>query len=467
MDSASKARDIGSGSADRRQQELGASLIDTPEEVNEESPFHPAADIFLSGVMNEVSNENKTLEERNSCIRHLSTFIQELNITFNSSSLESHPEYSMIIHRKTVSSSALLSCGSLDLVNDDERFVVPINEAPAHPVDDSGTFGPITGSLCGVPLKSIIGYHKVQYWTDDDGNVIVNMCLSPLVWIEGRLDAKISNDELLAHIETGNFKTCMQMIVPFIHMGNGDTNYPGSYDIGITFTPTLISLLLTPHLKKVLALVKEDAPSFLEDSNENTWDDLHRLVVGVFAQEEHKELLSQNADLKRETANLIAIRDLMLRIDISHSAGALSVSLSKGELSSNGGSWMITLDGIENVSLPVDEIGRINLNFLGERCNISLHETLSTVRGETLPIIFTVFGSMNIIIIGTFNWGDFSEDELAEIIDDYITKLGRVLQGNGDGIFPARLEFKMRGIIFDTLLVKSYLKTAGLWEESA
>jgi hypothetical protein len=182
-----------------------------------------------------------------------------------------------------------LSQGRAVHVDDKETLVIPINNAPAHPIADCGHVGDISGVLAGIEIGSFPMCRIVQGVTDpvkmrvdEDGSVHLTFYISPLFCIEGKLNAP--DDVLVECVEREDFMTNMPTLIPFLDQDL-------SRDKGITFTPTSISMALTKHLRKTLAIVTEVASSAPSDYNEDSSvDNLRRLVVSALGESEHKEL---------------------------------------------------------------------------------------------------------------------------------------------------------------------------------
>eukprot|EP00985_Skeletonema_marinoi_P012843 scaffold6275_cov121-Skeletonema_marinoi.AAC.5 len=463
--SISKARDARDGRISEPQpQHAFDTAVDTAKDdvavEVEELALHPAAAIFRNEALAGVGDENAALEEENSRFRHLRDCIQKLDITFSTASSERQGPNEILIHyHETMRVETLLSNGSVVLVDDSERLVIPINDASAHPIDDCGTLGDISGNLAGMTIGSFPGGPfqgvRAKVRVDDDGSVNLTLHLSTLICIEGRLDAHISNDALAAYVERGNFMSCMRMPFPLFHVTE-----PPSQTNGIIFTPTFISMSLTPRLNKTLTFVSEVASSAPSDFNEDLVDNLRRHVVEALGESEHKELLSKNLKLKCESAALAGIRNLMLGIDVSHSEGTFSVSLDEGEKLSES-TWFISLDGRENMSLPVSDMGSIGLSFSGTPLNKEIIETFAYIGRAEQPIMYRR-GRINFILFGNFNWDDFSEDEISEITEDWHAKMRSVLVGNGEDVFPATMKFRIDGISCELSLADDLLGMVGL-----
>jgi hypothetical protein len=452
-------------------------ILDAAEDASvEELTLHRAAAVFRNEVLAGVGDENKALEEEISRFGHLRDCVQEVEITFSAVSFrrqyseEIGRSVNHMIYEKTMSVKKHLHQGSIVHVDDKEWLVIPINNAPAHPIADCGTVGDISGVLAGMPIGSypfcLDVTDPAKMRVGDDGSVHLALYLSSLFCIGGKLDAP--DNVLVECVEREDFMTNMRMPfpIPFFHPDL-------SLDKGITFTPTSISMLLTKHLKKTLAFVTEVASSAPSDYNEDSVneDNLRRLVVSALGESEHKQLLSKNLELKCESAALAGIRKLILGFDISHSAGALSASLDEGEVRTPEPTWHVSLDGKDHTSMPVTDMGRIEISFTGALFSVDVSDTLSLVGavagGRIQPVVFRLrlCRSIKFILYGEFNLDDFSDGEIADIVEDFHVKLRSVLCENGDDVFPATMKFKIVGIVCDLSLAEIFLEMVGLWEK--
>eukprot|EP00984_Skeletonema_dohrnii_P002366 scaffold821_cov123-Skeletonema_dohrnii-CCMP3373.AAC.6 len=468
--SVSKARDARDGRVSQRQHAIDTAVDTAKDAAVEGLALHPAAAIFRNEALAGVGDENAVLEVENSRFRHLRDISQKLDITFSTASSESRPGTNAIFvnYHESMRVRTLLGNGIVALIDGNEELVIPINDASAHPIDDCGTFGNISGNLAGMTIGSFPGgpffYSVPKVRVEDDGSVQLTLHLSPLICIEGRLQAHMSNDALAAYVERGNFMACMSSPVPLPLINNRE---PPSQTNGITFTPTLISMSLTPHLKKTLTFVSEVISSAPSGFNEDLVDNMRRLVVEALGESEHKDVLSKNLELKCESAALAGIRNLMLGIDVSHSAGAFSVTLDEGEKLTGNPMWRIALDGRENMPLPVSDMGSIGLSFSGSRLNMMLAETLFHVGRGAQPLVFRlgICPRVHFILFGIFNWDDFTEDEISEIAEDLRTKLESVLEGNGDDLFPSTMTFRIISIFCELSFADDKLKMVGLMKQ--
>ncbi len=435
------------------------AVADTLEAVTvDELVLHPAAAIFRDETLAGVGDENAGLEDNNSRFRHLPDFSQQLDITFSTSSCELRERVHTITYHKTMCVQTHLSHGSVELVDGNERLVIPINEANAHPIDDWGTIGNISSCLATVPYGSFpsFGSHGGMM-VEDDGSIHLTLRMSPRISIEGRLDAAIPNDALAAHIERVHFINVM--LDPFpLSLLQGVRHV----EKGITFTPTSISMSLTPRIQKIISL--SSGASSPSDSNEDQADKLRGIVVDALGESGHKELLNKNLELKCESAALTGIRRMILGIYVSHSAGAFSVSLEESYEVREYNRRVILLDGREDfpTSVPVADLGRIGLSFSGTQLVMEMQRVFQT---EAFPIFFhhDRCRSLGFVLVGLFNWDEFSDEEISDIVDDFDGKMRSVFEGNGEDVFPERMTFRIKQFICPPM--KGLLKKVGLLED--
>mmetsp|Transcript_16062 Transcript_16062/g.25007 ORF Transcript_16062/g.25007 Transcript_16062/m.25007 type:complete len:490 (+) Transcript_16062:108-1577(+) len=478
--SLSKARDAGDERVSQRQRGLDTAVdtvvgtasdtvVDTVETAAvQELVLHPAAAIFRNETLAGIGDENAALENNNSRFRHLPDFSQKLDIAFSTASSEFREGVRFITYHQNICVQTQLSHGSVVLVDGNERLVIPVNDANAHPIDDCGTIGNISSYLAGLQIGSfpLVRFYNVQNVVkiriEDDGSIHFTLYLSPLISIEGRLDAAISNDALAAYFEREELINTMKLPIPLAHLHS-------TQEKGITFTLTSISVSLTSRVKKSLSYFSEaSSPS---DSDEV--DKLRSIVVDALGESEHKEVLNKNLELKCESAALAGIRRMILGVDVSHSAGAFSVTLDEGEelKDSDLDKWIIELNGRDDISLsvPIADMGSIGISFSGMQLRMEVSETMLYARraAEAMPIFFNdrIGRRISVILVGVFNWVDFSDDEISDIADDFGGKLRSVLEGNGEDVFPARMTFRMTHM-FCPPMAEDLLKKVGPLKES-
>ena len=463
--SVSKSKAVGDERVSQRQHELGIVVNTANEAAVEDLILHPSASIFRDEVLAGIGEEITALKHDIAHFMHLRECIQKLNITFSTPT--SQPIQvsisGIITYHQTMKIKPLLSHGSAVVIDDEERLLIPISGADSHPIDDCGVVGVISGSLAGLPLGTFpLNLAEPKVRVEDDGSVHLMLYLSPHICIDGRLDAHISNEALAAYVEREDFMTFMRLpaLLPVFNVQPSQAN-------GITFTPTSISMPLTTHLKKTLSFVS-GADSSPSDWNENSADILRRYVVDALGESEHKDLLSTNLKLKCENAALAGIRNLILELEVSHSAGSWSVSLDDGEKSTDAMLWHITLHDRENISLslPVADIRSIGLSFSGMRLRMDINDTVAFF-GETDAHYLIFFRlescpSIYFIMTGLFNWDDFSDDEVSDITEDFHVKWRHVLEGNAEDVFPANMKFLIDEISCDIYLADRMLEMVGL-----
>ena len=485
--SKAKAKDRGTGGdgpEDQRQQEQGpgSTLLCTAKDADDELSLHPAAAVFRNEVLAGVGDDNRALEKRNSYVRHLRDFIQEIDITFYTDTYHTRPgdatsggrSYSQVTSHKSFNVKSHLSQGSFKYVNDEERLVVPIKNTNSHPVDDSGDLGHVSVHLgkMSVGMFPTFMSNSALMEVGENGSVYVTLRLSEQVYIEGTLSASSSNESLLEYIENGNFMSYLQMPISPFALPFGLTP---SQSKCITFTPCSIVITVTPWLRAAMALVNQSSTTLSSGCNVT---ELRRLVVTAIGGNEHEELLNKNLQLKHEAALLSKIRNFILRFDISHPGGRLAVSLDEGEELEDKERWVLRMNGKDNSAVTVAALGRMDISFSGvplclANGGMNVLRLARVFGNETrLAPLWMEFESF--LLIGTFNWDDFTEEETSDILENFVWKMRNALgltsllaiggvTGNDD-VFPTTFKVNLCGILCDLSIKEGILKQFGLSE---
>ena len=278
------------------------------------------------------------------------------------------------------------------------------------------------------------------------------------------------------------------MKLPFSMLGGiGGRGHEGveEYRKGIVFTPLTISIIVTPWLKKALALV--DQMSSPESNVEGDVDvefepddGMRRLVVEALGDTEHKELFSDYVALKNESHILSELRNLMLGVTVRHSRGSFTVNLDEGERSGNF--WNINLDVGDRPAITVAEFSRMEVSVIGMQLRLSNQWELTNVSSlfdfdtNTWALWFMQFQAnsyLKFYMAIRFNWAALSEEEVTDILEDFSSKMMNALGFRENNMapnaetdaFPPTFEANVVGICWDLSLAKYRLKMAGLWEE--
>eukprot|EP00986_Skeletonema_menzelii_P014159 scaffold9037_cov150-Skeletonema_menzelii.AAC.6 len=325
-------------------------------------------------------------------------------------------------HHETFKVKHRLSQGSIMTVDDEERLLLPIEDAPAHPVDveDCGSIGCVTLYLAGTKLGS---FPEASFFVDDsahviveeDGSVRLGLRLSQQIVIEGKLGSSLLSNAALIEfidIEQPNFMT-------FLKLPGGGRGFDGEeeYRKGIAFTPLTISMKVTPWLKKALALVDQMSSIGSSVDVELEPDDgLRRLVVEALGDCEHKDLFSDYVTLKNESNTLSELRILMLVIPVVE-LSSMKVSVFGMQLRLSNG-WELT-----------------------DATSLFDHDT------NTWALWFMQFEAANrywkFYVVVRFNWAELYDDEITDILEEYSSKMGNVLIGNNaapENAFPPTFE---------------------------
>ena len=113
--------------------------------VEEATTLHPAAAVFRDEILGCVSESSKTVETSNARFRHIIGVVQEVKLACHTVSyrLERGEEGNVIYvdRHQTYTVKHKLRQDSIMALDDEERLVLPIEDAPAHPVEDCGVIG--------------------------------------------------------------------------------------------------------------------------------------------------------------------------------------------------------------------------------------------------------------------------------------------------------------------------------------
>ena len=455
--------------------------------VEAANTLHPAAAVFRDEILGNVGARNKALEENNARIRHLVDLIQEVELEFyTKSSREGQGEHEdndtiYVEHKQTFTVKHQLSQGSIKAFAEEERLVLPIEDAPAHPLEDCGSIGSVDFMLArecfgSFPPNSSYGSDPAQVVVDEDGSVRLTLHLSEQIIIEGKLHSPLlSNEELIECTEKPNFMTFLKS--PFGTIGGMSFEGEGEYRKGIAFTPLAISIKVTPWLKKTLALVdRMSSHGSSVDVELESDDKLRRLVVEALGDSEHKKLFSDYIALKSESNTLSELRNMMLGVNVRHSRGSFTVNLDEGERS--GRFWRIPLDN--TTAITVAEFSRMEVSVSGMQLHLSNGWELSRVSSlwnhdrDTWALWFMQFQAninLKFYMVLKFNWHELDDEEIREILQDFTSKMRYALRLNNAApnadtdVFPQTFKANVGGIFWELPLAEHRLKMAGLWDE--
>ena len=461
--------------------------------VEEAATLHPAAAVFRDEILGNVGESNNTLEMNNARFRHITGLIQEVKLAFHTVSSRQEPAFHFHIeHHETFNVMQKLSQGSIMAVDDEERLVLHIEYAPAHPVEDCGAIGYV--QLCSggmnfesFPDSSSYVDDAANVAVEEDGSVLLFLRLSKETVIKGKLhSSQISNAALIKHVEHPHFMSYLTTPVASLTtiaslngveipgMGRVQISGAGEYRKGILFTPLSISIQVTPRLKETLALIDQATSSggSKADVELESEDELRCLVVEALGDSEHKELFDEYLALKQENSALSELRSLMLGVSVSHGRGSFTVTLDEGKRSGNF--WRINLDAGNRPVMPVAELNRMQASAFGMQLCLRNHSELTQVSSlfdgldrETFvtlwPMRFQAGGSFKFYFLVGFNWSELTEEEIHDILDNFPLKMTNALDDeNSDTSFPPTFEATLVAICCEPFLAESRLNRAGL-----
>jgi len=144
--------------------------------VEEAATLHPAAAVFRDEILGNVRESSKTLETSNALFRHITGLVQEVKLACHTVSYrrgeEERGEEVNVIHvdrHQTFTVKQKLSRDSTAL-DGEERLVLPIEDAPAQPVEDCGVIGCIE-FVGGVTFGS---YPESCFYVNDAAKVVID-----------------------------------------------------------------------------------------------------------------------------------------------------------------------------------------------------------------------------------------------------------------------------------------------------
>lgn len=205
------------------------------------------------------------------------------------------------------------------------------------------------------------------------------------------------------------------------------------HDNGATFKPTSIAMDLTDTLKETLHMIGNATKS----GNVDDWkeltpsDELRRLTLASLGDDKDKKMMEENKLLKLQRKALLDLKKLLLRVDISHSGGTTSFSLEEGELMNDKdgiGMWRYDLWEKENATMEVNCIKVTSFSVSGVKVQ-RMHDLRSNLPNPLNRLVVStennpLFGVLipyapGIEVYGAFNWGEHSEEEISNILDQY------------------------------------------------
>ena len=449
------------------------------------STLHPAAAVFRDEILGNVGESNKTLEANNARFRHLANLIQEVKLVFNTISYNQGEHIDDLIRNsvdferhETLNVNHQLSRGSIITTLDGERLVLPIEDAPAHPILDNGAIGLVYMYLGGIPFGMFPDVNfrvtgSADVVVEGDGSVHLNLHLSKEIAIEGKLhSAQMTNTALFEHVEQLDFMSSMRVSRSSEGVAVFESQEQHQQRKGIVFTPLSISIQVTPWLEKTLALVDQvSSPGGSRADVELEYEDeLRCLVVEALGDSEHNELFNEYLALKQESSTLTELSSLFLGVTVRHSEGEFTVTLDEGKRSGNF--WHILGDDDRPV-MPVAELHRMEVSVFGMRlrlCNrAELIQVSSLLNHDTgnwsvWPMQFQAgCSNLKFFFLVWFNWSDFTEEEIHDILDNFSSKISNALVYNPDDeTFPSTFKATLAAICCHPFLAEARLDRAGL-----
>lgn len=110
-----------------------------------------------------------------------------------------------------------------------------------------------------------------------------------------------------------------------------------------------------------------------DDNGDNeSKEKLCHLTIEALGDEDHKKMLRENNTLKMQQKALMNLRNVLMRVDISHSDGTMSFNLDEGEVwtADEGNSpWTVKVVGKEHSSIAVTSITSSSISLSGVQLN--------------------------------------------------------------------------------------------------
>jgi len=481
--------------------------------------LHPGAAVFRTVLLNEISEETESLRKNVARLQPLLDTLQKIEVTATVGGGEMNitdGNFQMSPSIIETISTLKLSQGKVQVSpSGEDMLVLPILPSKELSLKHFGLNGGIGVNLGGNSLgfsgrsfnsriSNCINDSFIVHVGEND-TATLTIFISESTYIVGDLNG-LSNEDIVAIKEDpkGGGTTIMSYTMS---MFDGQTR--GECP---TFTPNTIVMALSDTLKDTLqtigcvtkpketltdseklrevtitgksafGLIRLYLIAFLTNVTFSSLSSSYNVHLPALGDEDHKKLLDDNMRLKSQQEALMKIRDLLLKVDISHSEGSFSFSLDEGEVSEDETGhpkWRIKVEGKEMSSIALIDLFSISLSISGT--DVSQHmDRMNMVYSPTILNDENGFPSgMKIRLLdgvsaaGIFNWNAHSQDELSEMADDFRGKLRSSLMGGNvyrDDVPIPMLPptFKLRLLHIDfapDLLLSPNLKMTGVGEE--
>ena len=448
--------------------------------------LHPGAAVFRTVLLNEISEENKSLGKYVESLQPLLDTLQKIEVQATVGGGEMNitdGNFQMSPSIIETIATLKLSQGEVQVSpSGEDMLVLPILSNKQLSLKHFGLNGGIGVNLGGNSLgfsgrsfnsriSCCINDSFIVHVGEND-TATLTIFISESTYIVGDLNG-LSNEDIIAIKEDpkGGGTTIMSYTMSMFD-GQARGECP-------TFTPNSIVMELSDTLKETLQTMGcVSKPKETLTPSEK----LREVSIAALGDEDHKKLLDDNMKLKAQHEALMKIRDLLLKVDISHNEGSFSFSLDEGEVSEDDEGqpkWRIKVEGKEMSSIALIDLFSISLSISGT--DVSQHmDRMNMVYSPTIlndengfPLGMKIRLLNGISAAGIFNWNAHSQDELSEMADDFRGKLRSSLMGGNvyrDDVPIPMLPptFKLRLLHIDfapDLLLLPNLKMTGVGEE--
>ena len=451
--------------------------------------LHPAANVFRSVVMGDIGGDNARLKEEISQLQPLLEYMQKITIE---APVDDEPlsrlittevnEHGTTIHRHPtvnleVISKASLSEGTLLHDEDGDKMTFPIVSSPPLLLENVGRVGGIrlsvTNEIMHFPDFGRPGHTAVS--VADDDTATLTIFLSEEVSILCELNG-LANEDLLAFKE-GSYKVgrlTSMLVMPFIPRDGWTDMTLSNQGEGVTVTPTLLTMDVTPTLRQTLddimkATISGRAP--VEDLSPS--DELLGLTVEALGDDEQKHMLEDNRRFKLQRDAIVRLKERVLTVELTHGGKSLKLSLDEGKFETfgDGAKWCIRVEDKDNASMVVNDIASSTCSSSGNRLitgciegrGMVLHDEDGSPWG--LKVCYSTWWRSGIEFIGRFNWDALTDDDLSNILDrNFYVNLWN---GGDNRPFPESFELDIVMVRFHPVLVSYALTVAGLGDKLA
>ena len=454
--------------------------------------LHPAANVFRSVVLGDIGGDNARLKKE---ISELLPLDEYMKIT-----IEAPTDDEPLSHKITtevdddgitvinnprvnreVISKASLSEGTLLHDEDGDKLTFPIVSSPPLLLVNIGAVGGIRLRMANevMSFPADRGCSNTAVSIANADTVILTIFLSVEVSIQCKLNGLALADFIAFKEGSYNADRLTSMLTrpTFIQhrmRANGWTDMIlSNQGEGVTVTPTLLTMNVTPALRQTLddlmkATISGRAP--VDESRElSPSDELLKLTVEALGDDEQKQMLEDNRLFRLQHDALVKLKERLLTVELSHGGKSLKLSLGDGKLVDfeDGARWCIHVENKDNSSMVVNDIFSSIFSYSGTRLNTGRVEGGGQflLDEEGMPwgsrIRYKSWLPQGIDVIGHFNWNQL--EDLSNILDDNFHRRFSFWADNRH--FPDSFELDIVMVRFHPVLVVDVLTTVGLGDK--